>query len=164
VAELSEELVQQDRARWRGPVAGLIGNWLELDTPIKTVVEYAEKTYAHEDPKKFVASRFISSDNAHKWLSKWRSSIGGLYAWRAQRVTSESEKARMIREADFAFRQAWAICPYSPEAVFRYVQLLMSQNRISDALLVAETAASIDEQNGQLRDLAKNLKETQRAK
>jgi beta-lactamase regulating signal transducer with metallopeptidase domain len=164
VAELSEELVQRDRAHWRGPVTGMIGNWLELETSVKRVAEYAERTYAHEDPKKFVASRFIAWDNAHKWLSKWRSSIGGLYAWRAQHASSESEKDRMVREADFAFRQAWALCPYSPEAVFRYVNLLLSQNRTSDALLIAETAASIDEENGQLRDLAKKLKESQRAR
>ena len=50
--------------------------------------------------------------------------------------------------ADFAFRQAWAICPYSPETVIRYVNLLISQNRRSDALLVAETAAKMPEMKG----------------
>ena len=36
----------------------------------------------------------------------------------------------MNDEADFAFRQAWALCPYSPETVFRYVDLLMSETPV----------------------------------
>ena len=46
----------------------------------------------------------------------------------------------MIKEADFAFRQAFAFCPYSPEAVFRYVNLLLSLQRFDDALMVARPA------------------------
>jgi hypothetical protein len=61
--------------------------------------------------------------------------------------------------ADFAFRQAWALCPYSEETVFRYINLLTSQNRRADALLVAETAAKMPEMkgNGQLRVLVTEL-------
>jgi len=47
----------------------------------------------------------------------------------------------MNQAADFAFRQSWALCPYSPEAVFSYVQFLTDENRTADALVVAETAA-----------------------
>ena len=59
----------------------------------------------------------------------------------------------MRKEADFAFRQAFALCPYSPEAVFRYVNLLTGQQRFEDAVLVAETAARILPENKQFRDL-----------
>jgi hypothetical protein len=61
--------------------------------------------------------------------------------------------------ADFAFRQAWALCPYSPETVVRYVALLTSQNRRADALLVAETAAKMPESKGneQLRSFVTAL-------
>jgi hypothetical protein len=70
----------------------------------------------------------------------------------------------MNDEADFAFRQAWALCPYSPDAVFPYINLLLSQNRISDALLVAETTAkfpSIDAK--QMQNLIDLLKRTQKS-
>ena len=67
--------------------------------------------------------------------------------------------------ADFAFRQAWALCPYSQETVYRYVNLLMSEGRIANALLVAETAAkmpSLQGANGaSLRDLVTKLKQFQ---
>jgi len=74
----------------------------------------------------------------------------------------------MNDEADFAFRQAWALCPYSPEAVFRYVNLLLSQNRTSDARLVAETAAKMPAMQGmngtQVRALVEQLKKLQNTK
>jgi hypothetical protein len=97
-----------------------------------------------------------------------RSSIAGIYAWRAQHATDATEKQRMNDAADFAFRQAWVLCPYSPEAVFRYTNLLMSENRFSDALLVAETAAKFPAREGydakQFQDLANRLKQFQKAK
>jgi thioredoxin-like negative regulator of GroEL len=63
----------------------------------------------------------------------------------------------MIREADFAFRQAFAFCPYSPEAVFRYVQLLMGLGRLDEAQLVAETCHKFDPENAQVDGLVKQL-------
>lgn len=70
-----------------------------------------------------------------------------------------ADKRRMDAAADFAFRQAWALCPYSPEAVFRYVPFLMRQKRIADALVVAETAAKFRSEPGvgQLDQLVANL-------
>ena len=69
----------------------------------------------------------------------------------------------MSEAADFAFRQAWALCPYSPEAVFRYANFLLKQKRISDALLIAQTAAQMPSMQGQegqqIRDLVVHLKE-----
>ena len=43
----------------------------------------------------------------------------------------------MSKEAEFAYKQAFAFCPYSPEAVFRFVNLLIGHQQIDDALLVA---------------------------
>ena len=58
-----------------------------------------------------------------------RSSIGGIYAWRIgpycppeYRPKTEAEVRRFY--PDFTLRQAFAFCP-SPEALFRYVQLLV---------------------------------------
>jgi thioredoxin-like negative regulator of GroEL len=85
-----------------------------------------------------------------------------------QHATGATEKERMAREADFAFRQAWALCPDSTEAVFRYVALLMEQKRVADALLVAETAAQMPSMEGQegqqMRDLVEQLKQFLKAK
>ena len=50
------------------------------------------------------------------------------------------------------------MCPYSPEAVFRYAQLLIQQRRFDDALLVAQTCLKLEPENGQVRGLVDNLK------
>jgi hypothetical protein len=104
---------------------------------------------------------FVANSYAYKTFSKERSSCAGLYAWRAKHTQDAQEKARMAKEADFAFRQSWALCPYSPEAVFRYVQFLMDQNRTRDALVVAETAAEFRSESGaaQLDNLVYQLKQ-----
>lgn len=61
-------------------------------------------------------------------------------------------------EAEQEFRIALEISPESPEAVFRYVNLLMSQNRAADALPVVERAIKAAPDNNQLQGLLNNLK------
>src|SRR5882724_656808 len=141
---LSDEIVEQDHDYWRSFVAPMIGDWLTDNAPVEQVAAFAKKTFGKQDFNGFTGDRrFIQNAYSHRMFSKLRSSIAGLYAWRMQHATGATEKERMAREADFAFRQAWALCPDRTEGVFRYVNLLMDQNRVADALLVAETAADM---------------------
>jgi hypothetical protein len=164
---MSDEIVQRDRDYWTKYIAPMIGDWLNTDTSVETVAGFAEKVYVKKDFNGFQGDRrFIQSSDSQKMFSKERNSIAGLYAWRAQHATDTAEKKRMNDAADFAFRQAWALCPYSPEAVFRYVNLLMSEQRFSDALLVAETATKMPAMKGgdgaQMRGLITQLQNIQR--
>jgi thioredoxin-like negative regulator of GroEL len=65
----------------------------------------------------------------------------------------------VLKEAEFTFRQAFAFCPYSPEAVFRYCQLLMQLRRFEDSQLIAETCLKLDPYNGQVRGLVETIKQ-----
>ncbi len=65
-------------------------------------------------------------------------------------------------EAEQAFRIANEICPSSPEAVFRYVNLLMGQNRFQDAVQVGESAVKAAPENQQFRDLLEQLKKAKK--
>jgi tetratricopeptide (TPR) repeat protein len=166
---LSDEIVSQDHDYWRSLVQPMIGDWLNDDTPVEQVAAFAKKTFGKQDFTGFTGDpRFIQNAHSHRMFSKLRSSIAGLYAWRLKQAADASEKERMAREADFAFRQAWALCPDSPEAIFRYINFLLAQNRIADALVVAETAAQMPanqgKDGGQIRALAEQLKEFQKAK
>ena len=165
---LSDEIVKQDRDYWTKYVAPMIGDWLNPDTSVAEVAAVAEKVYLKKDFNGFKGDpRFIQSDDAQKMYSKLRSSIAGVYVWRMRHATDASEKQRMADAADFAFRQAFALCPYSPEVVFRYVDFLMGQNRGADALLVVETAVkmpSMQGEGGQMRVLAKQLERYRKAK
>ena len=166
---LSDKIVKRDHDYWTKYVAPMIGDWLNTDTSVGEIAAFAEKACLNHDLNGFKGDpRFIQSLDSQKMFSKLRSSIGGLYAWRAQHATGAGEKQRMNDEADFAFRQAFALCPYSPEAVFRYVNLLLSENRAADALLVAETAEKMPAMQGRdgesVRGLIKQLKQFQKAK
>jgi thioredoxin-like negative regulator of GroEL len=65
----------------------------------------------------------------------------------------------MLKEADLAFRQSFAFCPYSPEALFRYVNLLIHPEvqRLDDALLLARTSQKLDPYNTSISDLVNHL-------
>jgi hypothetical protein len=167
--ELSDEIIHNDSDYWKKQVTPMIGGWLNHDTTVKEVAAFAEKIYLKKDLSGFTGDpQFVQNEYSCKMFSKLRSSIAGLHAWRAQHATRAGEKERMNDAADFAFRQAWALCPYSPEAVFRYVNLLLGQNRAADALLVAETSGKMPAMQGsdgeQIRALITQLKQFQKNK
>jgi thioredoxin-like negative regulator of GroEL len=163
---LTEDVLQRDHDFWKQFSKRLTGDIVDYDTPVKTITDWIEKTYLRKDFNSFTGDRkFIHDDDGQKSFSKLRSSIGGIYAWRLNpstpaeyRPKNQAEYQRLFKEADFAFRQAFAFCPYSPEAVFRYVQLLLQFQRFDDALLVAQTCLKLDPFNGQVRGLVENIK------
>jgi hypothetical protein len=61
-------------------------------------------------------------------------------------------------EAEQTYRFATEICPYDPEAVFSYVNLLVTQQRFADAIPVAEAAVNAAPDIQQFRDLLEALK------
>ena len=70
----------------------------------------------------------------------------------------EDEKEQMRRAADMAFCQAYALCPYSPEALFRYCQLLVNRKRFDEAILIAKTSLRFDPESTQLKELISSLR------
>ena len=156
--ELTDEMVRKDHEFWSQYSQRLIGNWITYDTPISNICAFAERVYVHHDYAGFTGDRkFIRDDDAQKAFSKLRSSIGGLYAWRIDNAKSEPERQRALKEAEFAFKQAFAFCPYSPEALYRFVNILIRNMRIDDARFMAATAKKLDPDNAQLDNLIKEL-------
>jgi tetratricopeptide (TPR) repeat protein len=162
---LSDEVLQKDHEFWKQYSKRLTGDFIDYDTPISKICDWIEKVYLRHDLTGFTGERkFIHDDDAQKAFSKLRSSIGGIYAWRLTqappqyRPKTPEEFQHILREAEFTFRQAFAFCPYSPEAVFRYVQLLTQMpGRIDDALLIAHTCEKLDPYNPQVTGLIQNL-------
>jgi hypothetical protein len=169
IPELTEADLKQDHDFWVNYTARFLGDWITYDTTVKDVTAFAEKVYLQDDYSDFHGDLdFIHDQWAQKSFSKLRSSIGGVYAWRIgqppgggtvpEQYIAKGENQKLLeREADFAFKQSIALCPYSPEAVYRYVQLLVNARRIDDALLVAETAAKIAPEDSQFGYLVSNL-------
>ncbi|MGH7988984.1 MAG: hypothetical protein ACREDS_02150 [Limisphaerales bacterium] len=148
--ELSDEIVQRDHDYWTKTIQPMIGDWLDDDTSVQEIADFAKKVFVQHDFSGFTGDpQFVQNDYSCKMFSKERANIAGLYVWRMKHAANADEKERMAREADFAFRQAFALCPYSQEIVFQYVNFLLSQNRGADALSIAETAAKMPEIKGQ---------------
>ncbi len=175
-AEISQAEAEKDHEFWSQYSQRLIGNWITYDTSVADICNWVERVYLLNDYSHFKGDRaFARDDNAQKAFSKLRSSIGGVYAWRLglasgtptppqYNVKTEVEKQRMLKEADFAFKQAFAFCPYSPEAVYRYVNLLMATQRFDDAILIAKTCLLFDEDNDQIRGLVESLQDYKQPK
>jgi tetratricopeptide (TPR) repeat protein len=162
-AELDGEIVATDHEFWSQYCARLIGNWITYDTSIKEIATWAERVYQRRNFKGFLGDRkFIRDDQAQKSFSKLRGAIGGVYNWRiASSKPGSARRKQMIKEADFAFRQAFALCPYNPEVLFKYVNLLVSPEvqRFDDALLLAQTSQRLDPYNSSLVDLVNRLQD-----
>jgi len=145
LAELSAAMVQQDRAYWQKFVRGMIGGWLNDDTSVNEVSEFAEKVFLQHDLGGFTGDpRFVQNDYSSRIFSKLRTSLAGLYAWRAEHATDAADAARMAHAADFAFRQAVALCPASPETANRYADFLTKQHREAEAKLVQNLAEQFE--------------------
>lgn len=172
----TEDIFERDHEFWSQYSERLIGNWITYDTSIDEIVKFVEKVYLRHNWSGLNEGqrKFARDDNAQKAFSKLRSSIGGVYAWRIgtacppeYRPKNEDEVRRFYKEADFTFKQAFAFCPYSPEALFRYVQLLVQPPgpiapRLDDALKLARTALKLDPYNGQINYLISSLEDHQR--
>ena len=134
-------------------------DWLTYDTAVRELAARVDKVHVSHDLSGFNGDpRFVQNGQPQKLFSKLRSAIGGLYSWRSANATSPVEKERMLKEADFAFPEAFALCPGSPEAVFRYTTLLATQSRFEDAILIVETALKVDPENVALPNLLEQLR------
>lgn len=145
-SEIFDSVLKRDHDHWTRYIAPMIGDWLDYDTTVPQIVTFIQRVYLRDELSGFDGDPgYVKSEISQKSFSKLRSSIGGLYAWRAQNSNNSPEKERMLKEADFAFRQALALCPGSPEAVFRYINLLVGQKRLDEAILVTEAATKLEE-------------------
>ena len=162
VPELTEDMLYRDHEFWSQFSTRSIGNWITYDTTVSNICDFAEEAYyKRRVPTGFSGDpAFLRDSDGQKAFSKLRSSIAGVYTWRlgeAQKKGNGVEFQRMVKEADFAFKQAYAFCPYSPEAIFRYVNLLVQMGRVDDALLLANTSLKMDPFNLQIDNLLVEL-------
>jgi tetratricopeptide (TPR) repeat protein len=170
VYELSDDVFNRDHAFWSKYSERLCGNWINYDTSVKEIADFVDRTYIQHNYKGYTGDRaFVRDEDAQKAFSKLRSSQAGMYAWRCApscppeyRQKSAASQEALRRETDFAFKQSFAFCPYSPEAVFRYINFLLQYGRFEDALTVATTCQKLDPFNDQISTTVEQLKNYQK--
>ncbi|MGH7950371.1 MAG: protein O-mannosyl-transferase family [Limisphaerales bacterium] len=164
---LTDDIFKKDHEFWSQYSQRLIGNWITYKTTVQQIADFAQKVYLGNNYSGYTGDRkFVRDEDAQKAFSKLRSSIAGVYAWRLSsacppeyRPKTKAQMDSLIRETDFAFKQSFAFCPYSPEAVYRYVNFLVPLGRYDDALLVAQTCHKLDPYNGEIDNLITNLEQ-----
>ncbi len=169
LAELPEEVLARDRDYWRQITAQTVGNLLDDETSVRDLAASAERVYVRHDLQGFTGDpAFVENHCAKALLSKLRASIAGIYAWRLTKNSpaeyqpkTDTARQRLVQQADLAFRQSVALCPHSPEAVFRYVNFLLQFNRVEDARLLAQTAVEFDPKYDMFKGLLQNLQKMQ---
>jgi hypothetical protein len=185
--ELTPEVVERDRRFWADYMERLMGDWVKPETNISEICEFADRVHRRQDLTGYKGDlKFIRDEQAQKAFSKLRSSIGGVYDWRFRNATGQLqvvtqqlsqaglssrtietlqneqrrlslEQMRMFREAEFAFKQAYALSPLSPEAMSRLVNLLLAAGRVSDATAIAEMSTKLDPRNAFYTNVAEQL-------
>ncbi len=161
IEELNEDVIRDDEVYWKRMMAELIGDWITGKTSIEEEADFVDKIYLRKNLAGFKGDPgFARSSETQKRFSKLRTSIGDLYLWRAEHAGDDSEKHRMQAAAQLALRQSYALCPVSPEVVFRYTQLLDDLHRPSDALLIAKTSLRLDPDNAGFQQLVRTLSNT----
>jgi hypothetical protein len=166
VTTFTDDIYQKDHEFWCKYSERFIGNWITYDTTVKQIADFVEKVYLHNNYEGFKGDpKFVRDDDGQKAFSKLRSSQAGMYAWRCGpacppefRPKTAQDQEALRRETEFAFQQSLAFCPYSPEAVYRYVNFLLQYNRFDDALIVAGMCQKLDPYNGTITGLIDDLK------
>jgi hypothetical protein len=178
--ELSDDVFKLDHQFWTQYSTRLCGNWINYDTSVQQIADFVERTYVHNNYQGYTGDRaFVRDDDAQKAFSKLRSSQAGMYYWRMSpgcppeyRQKTAAGQQALIRETEFAFKQSFAFCPYSPEAVYRYVNFLLQMAQgeevaghfdraghyFDDAILVGETCKKLDPYNDSIKDLINTVK------
>lgn len=156
---LSEAEVVRDQAYWKKLTDEMLGGWLDEKTSLNDVCIFAQKYGLGKHLEDYKGDKaFAENESVRKCYSKLRSSQGGIYAWRAEQAKDADERKRMYDAADLAFRQSYAICPYSPEAVYRYINLMLSHRRTDDAVLLMKTSVELEPENDQFRQTLDQLR------
>jgi hypothetical protein len=170
LTSLSEEILQTDHHFWKQYSTRLTGDFIDYHTSVKQVTDWLRQTHLRRNYHGFTGDRkFAHDSDAQKSFCKLRTSIAGIYAWRLSpqcppeyRPKTLAESQRLCAEANFAFLQAFAFCPYSPETLFRYANLLLQFNRLDDAIELAATYLELDPYNTQAAGLLQNLRAFQK--
>jgi hypothetical protein len=148
--DLSPSTVKQDHQYWTRYASRLIGNWLNYDTTAAQVCQFVRRVHLQQDLNGFKGDRkFLGvnrSNCAQLEYSVLRTAIAKVYAWRYEHAATHAEQVRMSKEADFAFRKAFALChwpsdaPWRMDAAVSYANFLINERRFADAQLILAAA------------------------
>lgn len=169
-AQLTQDVFDRDHKFWTDYSRRLCGNWITYDTTVQQIADFVKRTYVQNNRAGYIGDyKFLRDEDAQKAFCKLRTAQAGMYAWRCSpncppeyRQKTAALQEALRRETDFAFKQAFAFCPYSEEVMSRYIPFLMQYGRLDDAIIVAQTCHDLDPYNGGVTSTLNNLENFKR--
>jgi len=173
-----KEIIARDRAFWGQYMDRLTGSKIvRPDTNLADICQWIHRVYLRRNHSGHtpVQRRFLRSYVAQRAFSKLRLSIAKLYDWRARNIINlklnppddpeqadararqlDARKEALLAEADYAFRQAYALCPVSAETAHEYLIFLLRNGRTKEAKLVIDTSLRLDPSDDQIKNAFRN--------
>jgi len=142
---LTPAMLDADHAFWTKQCQSMLGDWLKPDTSLSDVCHFVEAVHGRKDWSGFSGDKgYVTNEFATQTFARLRCSIAGLYQWRLTNKTEADDAARLRAEADYALRQAYALCPTHKVVIYRYLDFLMTQGKVEDAIVLLSTARKLD--------------------
>jgi hypothetical protein len=159
--ELKPEHMAQNRKYWAKYTALFVGDVVKPETSVKELCQWIESVHLKGELEKiggdplFLAHKKelmtpgpyrkgAPSFSEQKAFSKMRSDQAGLYVWRSENTKDGKLKAQYAKEADYAYRQSFALGPINPDGAYRCVNYLNSAQRFEEAKMVAQTFGKLN--------------------
>jgi len=159
--ELPPDLIDQNRKDWQKYIALCVGD--EVVKPETTVAElckWVETIYIKGKRGEFKGDAFYLKGkkevmekpafqkgppfSEQKAFSKMRCDQARLFTWRESTTQDAELKKQYAREADYAYRQAFALGPINPEVTFKFSSFLTKAKRFEEAKIVFNTFAKTE--------------------
>jgi hypothetical protein len=135
---LDQNMVDSDRAFWNELVAKLVGLKINDDTSLQQIADAEEPIFLKGNLSGYKGnSQYPGNQVAQNTFARLRIANAGVYVWRSQNSGGQTERLRMAREADLAFRQGFALCP-STDALSAYEDQLQAEHRTNDLRVLKE--------------------------
>jgi hypothetical protein len=145
---LTSEMLDADHAFWSAQCQVMLGGSPKPDTSLSIVCQFVEAVYGRKDWSGFSGDHaYVTNESAMMAFGSLRGSIAGLYQWRLTHKTEADDVTRLRAEADYAFRQAFALCPTNLAVTFRYLSFLQEEGRPNDAIALISTALKLAPDN-----------------
>jgi len=153
---LPDDMILRDREYWKGIAQRFIGWAADDGASLEEVCRVAEELHGKAPRKNFKGDReYLRSPMSANTWGRLRSTGGAVYALHEKNAGSASERRRMGREAQLAFKQAYTLSPKNPETVWRYTMYLLNTPEPQQARTLVQSALKLDPENKRTEETAK---------
>ncbi len=158
--ELPPDLIDQNRKDWQKYMALCVGDAVvKPETTVAELCQWVEVIYIKGNRDNFkgdalflkgkkevqgspTSSKGLSSEQ--KAFSKMRCDQARLFTWRESTTQDAELKKEYAKEADYAYRQAFALGPINPQVVLEFSSFLTRAKRFEGAKMVLNTFAKTE--------------------